>query len=79
TVLEVDLPRKRIALTMRKAERPAPRAAQSRESRPAHGGAPQGARPPRPQSRPQQDRRPEAPASSPSTAMSAAFQKLLGK
>jgi uncharacterized protein len=81
TVLEVDIPRKRIALTMRKAERPAPRPAQSRDAR--QGAAPkaQGAgRGPRPEaSRPErQDRRPQAPAAAPSTAMSAAFQKLLG-
>ena len=86
TVIEVDIPRKRIALTMRKAERPAPRPAQTRDAR--HGqqgaGSNQAARGARPPARaPQQDRqdreerRPQAPAAAPSTAMSAAFQKLL--
>ena len=78
TVLEVDLPRKRVALTMRKAERPAARAAQAREGRAAQGAPSQATREPRPPARPPQDRRPHAPAAAPSTAMSAAFQKLLG-
>ena len=88
TVLEVDLQRKRVALTMRKAERPSPRPAQARDAKagPSAGGANQASRGPRPPARtPQdrqdrQDRRPQqAPAASSSTAMSAAFQKLLGK
>ncbi len=86
TVLEVDLQRKRVALTMRKAERPAARPAPSREARqgPAGGGsaAPRGPRPPARDPKVPQDRRErgsQAPAASPSTAMSAAFQKLLGK
>jgi uncharacterized protein len=84
TVLEVDIARKRVALTMRKAERPAPRPAPTREARQAQpgGASPQAARGPRPPARPapdRQDRRPQAPAAPASTAMSAAFQKLLGK
>jgi uncharacterized protein len=85
TVLEVDIPRKRVALTMRKAERPAPRPAHSRDARQsqAASGQPRGPRPPAaraPQERQSnQERRLQAPAASPSTAMSAAFQKLLGK
>jgi len=85
TVLEVDLPRKRIALTMRKAERPAPRPAQGRDARQGQpgGGSGQGAgRGPRPAARPQaarQDPRPQQPSAPSSTAMGAAFQKLLGK
>ncbi len=39
TVIEVDIPRKRIALTMRKAERPAPRPAQAQDARQAQPGA----------------------------------------
>ena len=76
TVLEVDISRKRIALTMRKAERPAPRPAQGRDARqeqdPRTGARGQKA------PRPQPDRRPQQPTTPPSTAMSAAFQKLLG-
>ena len=85
TVLEVDLQRKRVALTMRKAERPSPRPAQARDAKagPSAGGANQASRGPRPPARTQQDRqdrRPQqAPAAASSTAMSAAFQKLLGK
>ena len=77
TVIEVDIPRKRIALTMRKTERPAPRASQPRDQRSAapNAGAPRPAKPSRPAP---QERRPQAPAAAPSTAMSAAFQKLLG-
>ena len=83
TVLEVDIPRKRIALTMRKAERPAPRPASARDARAGNTGPkgqpgrgrPDGARP----SSDRQDRRPQQQPSAPaSTAMSAAFQKLLG-
>jgi uncharacterized protein len=83
TVLEVDIPRKRIALTMRKAERPAPRPAQARDARQGQPGGGQANRGPRqgggrpPQDR--QDRRPQQPAAPSSTAMGAAFQKLLGK
>jgi uncharacterized protein len=67
TVLEVDLPRQRVALTMRKGERPAKPA-----GRPARAGArPNGAaKPPSSGARP----RPSAPP--PSTAMSAAFERL---
>jgi uncharacterized protein len=86
TVLEVDIPRKRIALTMRKAERPSPRPAQARDAKAAGQPANRGPRPgggrPQPQERQdRQDRRPQAPApsSTGATAMSAAFQKLLGK
>jgi len=93
TVLEVDLQRKRVALTMRKAERPAPRPAARPAARPAPsrearqgaaggGQAPRGPRAPGRDPQVRQDRsdqRPQAPAASPSTAMSAAFQKLLGK
>ena len=75
TVLEIDQPRKRIALTMRKAERPAARAPQARDERAATpAGASRGQKP----ARSAPDRRPQAPAAAPSTAMSAAFQKLLG-
>ncbi len=81
TVLEVDLPRKRIALTMRKTERQAPRAPQGRDVRQGQptNGAGKGGRAAQPARRPpqeQQERQPQA--SAPSTAMSAAFQKLLG-
>ncbi len=85
TVLEVDLPRKRIALTMRKAERPAPRPTQGRDARQGApgGGKDQGTgRGPRTDAaRPtqeRQERRPQAPSAPSSTAMGAAFQKLLG-
>ncbi len=77
TVLEVDIPRKRIALTMRKAERPAPRQAASRDARPGQTGS--AVRGQKPGGSRQQERQPQAPAAAPSTAMSAAFQKLLGK
>jgi len=79
TVIEVDLARKRVALTMRKAERPAPRAesrTEGRATRVASRGPGQAARGPGPtRSGPA---RPAAPAIAPSTAMSAAFQRLLG-
>ena len=86
TVIEVDIPRKRIALTMRKAERPAPRPAQAKDARKAQPAAgsqgPKGGRPParapQPERQDRQQRGPQAPAAAPSTAMSAAFQKLLG-
>ena len=57
-VVEVDLPRKRIALTMRKAERPAPRPAQAKDTRKAQPGAgAQSQRGTRPPARaPQQER-----------------------
>lgn len=75
TVLEVDLPRKRVALTMRKAERPAPR----HEARAAARGprTPPG-QPPRPARPPGGRAEPAAPKSPTSTSMSAAFQRLLG-
>ncbi len=79
TVLEVDIPRKRIALTMRKAERPAPRSGSSRDARQAQGGTGEAQRGPRSGGGRLQDRRQQPPAAAPSTAMSAAFQKLLGK
>ncbi|AMY11364.1 30S ribosomal protein S1 [Luteitalea pratensis] len=87
TVIEVDIPRKRVALTMRKAERPAPRPAQARDTGKAQpGGGAQSqrgtrppARAPQPARQDRQERGPQTPAAAPATAMSAAFQKLLGK
>jgi len=68
TVLEVDLPRQRVALTMRKGERPVrPRGPAQARTAPRSGAA---ARPVQPPPRPQ---RAEPP---PSTAMSAAFERL---
>ncbi|MCC6164240.1 MAG: RNA-binding transcriptional accessory protein [Acidobacteria bacterium] len=80
TVLEVDIARKRVALTMRKTERPAARQPQARDAR--QGGAADARVPRQRQDRQpsprQPERRPQAPAAPSSTAMSAAFQKLLG-
>ena len=67
-VMEVDLPRKRIALTMRKAERPAPRPAQAKDTRKAQPGAgaqePRGTRPPARAPQPERQDRAGAPSRS---------------
>ncbi|HYC04619.1 MAG TPA: Tex family protein [Azospirillaceae bacterium] len=85
-VLEVDLKRKRVALTMRldeQAARPAPREEQRRDERPQQGrpqqGRPQGARPPQGQPKPAPAKQPMAAGNAFGGALAEAFARAKTK
>ncbi len=77
-VVEVDIERKRIALTMKSGEAKAGERP-SAPRPPATGGGPPGQRPQQPRQNQPRPAAPARPAPTPSTALAAAFAKLHGK